>query len=92
MRESAVARDRFNSAIISHILTLVAVTCQFKMPLADFSLLTKNALTFPEVDTCSAMFSVKLGLHMLSAIILATGTQKVLFAQFAKHIMFSLRG
>ena len=54
----------------------------------------KNALTFPEVGACSAMcFFVKLGLDMLSAIILATvGAWKVLFAELAKHMMFSFRG
>ena len=38
----------------------------------------KNALTFPDVDACSTMFCLflKLGLDMLSAIILAiVGTQ-----------------
>lgn len=56
VRESAVASGRFSSAIISHIFTSAAVSHHFKLSSACFSLCMKTALTFPDIDACSAMF------------------------------------
>ena len=71
-----------------HILTSATVTCCFNLSAASFSLLTKNALTFP-APQCFC----ENGTYVLLATMLATvGAQKVLFAQLVKHTTFSFRG